>query len=42
MTPKAKAKELVDKFVGFELNPYDDIEMRPKLLEAKKKCVNCG
>ena len=36
MTPKEKAEELVDYFVGFKLNPYKDIEMHGKLFKAKR------
>ncbi len=30
MSPKEKAIELFDKYMGFKMNPYDDPEMRLK------------
>ena len=35
MTPKEKAIELFDKYMGFKMNPYDDPEMTLKKGIAK-------
>jgi hypothetical protein len=42
MTSKEKAKELVDKYVGFELQDYKDIEMGMTLFKAKKNAIICA
>ena len=41
MTPKEKSKELIDKYVGFKLNPYNDPEMSQTLYIAKKNALIC-
>lgn len=41
MKPKDKAKELIDKYVGFKLNPYNDPEMSQTLYKAKKNALIC-
>jgi hypothetical protein len=39
MTPKEKAIELFDKYMGFKMNPYDDIEMTLKKGMAKTNAL---
>ena len=41
MTPKEKAKDLIDKYVGFKLNPYDDPEMKHTKYKAKLNALIC-
>ena len=39
MTPKEKAIELFDKYMGFKMNPYDDLEMTLKKGIAKDNAL---
>ena len=39
MTPKDKAYSLVDQYVGFKLDPYDDPEMTVKKGTAKRHAL---
>jgi uncharacterized protein (UPF0212 family) len=41
MEAKEKAIELIDKYVGFKLNPYNDPEMSQTLYKAKKNALIC-
>lgn len=41
MTPKQKAKILVDKFVGIKVNDYKEPKMKLKLSKAKRKTLLC-
>lgn len=41
MIHKEKAIELVDKFVGFKIRPYNDPEMSSTLYKAKKHALIC-
>lgn len=41
MTPKEKAKESVDRFMGFTLTDYKDLEMQHDLYKAKKHALIC-
>jgi hypothetical protein len=39
MTPKEKAIELFDKYMGFKMNPYNDLEMTLKKGIAKTNAL---
>jgi hypothetical protein len=39
MTPKEKSIELFDKYMGFKMNPYNDLEMTLKKGIAKKNAL---
>jgi hypothetical protein len=41
MTPKEKAKELVNKYLGFEIDDYKDPEMGSTLYRAKSNALIC-
>lgn len=39
MEKQGKAVELFDKFMGFKMNPYNDIEMTYQTGTAKRNCL---
>lgn len=41
LTPKEKARHLLDTYIGFVLDPYDDPEMGLTKFKGKKNVLIC-